>query len=85
MQMPCDLCRASGPIGKTQGWVLRGQREKVFKSLPRGSEALPSERFMSALTIPVSLLQTMCLSGSRRREGLSLGGVWADSCKAFLN
>lgn len=62
--------------------MLQGQREKVFESLRGASEALPSACLTSALTIPPSLLQAMCLGGSGRREGLSPGGVRADSCKA---
>jgi len=59
-------------------------REKAYKSLTGGSGALLCEGFAAALMVPLSLLQALCLSGSRRREGLSLGGVRANSCKIFL-
>lgn len=59
---------------------IRGAR-KVFESLPAGSEALLWECFPSAVTIPISVLQTLCPGGSGRCEVLSLGGVWANSCK----
>lgn len=57
----------------------RGGRE-VFESLPAGS-ALLWECFPSAVTVPISVLQTLCPGGSGRCEVLSPGGVRADCCE----
>lgn len=58
----------------------RGGRE-VLESHPAGSEALLWECFPSAMSIPISVPQTLRLGGSGRCEVLSLGGVRANSCK----